>query len=103
MSKIYKEKEILFIQSDKPIPFKEYKGVLEDDDIVNSGYDEGHYSENNSWDPFYYVRATRQVLETDEEYEKRIEENRKFKEELKQRRYERYLELKKEFENETIG
>jgi hypothetical protein len=39
------------------------------------------------------------VEETDKEYEKRIERTNKHSEELRQRRYESYLKLKKEFEN----
>jgi hypothetical protein len=101
MSKIYKEKEILFLQSNNPIPFKKYKDQLEDEDIVHSGYDEGHVSENNSWDPFYFVSVKRQVLETDEEYEKRKRKHEQYLKECKERRYKQYLKLKEEFENEN--
>lgn len=95
------EKEVLFLQSDNRIPYKNYKDKLEDDDFVVSAYDEGYYSENNSWDPFYFVKVLRSRLETDEEYEKRLEEGKKMKIELKNRRRETYLKLKEEFENET--
>lgn len=96
-----KEKEVLFLQSDRPIPYKNYKDKLEDDDIVVSAYDEGYYSENNSWNPFYFVKVLRSTLETDKEYEKRLEEGKKMKMELKNRRRETYLKLKEEFENDT--
>jgi hypothetical protein len=92
------EKEVLYLQSDKPIPYKEYKHILEDEDIVHSGYDEGHVSENNSWDPFYFVSVKRMMLETDEEYEKRKRKNEQHQKEYKERRYEQYLKLKEEFE-----
>jgi hypothetical protein len=94
------EKEILFLQSDERIPFKKYKDVVQDDDIVVSGYDEGHVSENNSWDPFHFVSIYRMVLETDEEYEKRIKKHEEYLKDYKKRRYESYLKLKEEFENE---
>jgi hypothetical protein len=40
------------------------------------------------------------VEETDEQFEKRIASNKRSNEEMKKRRYESYLRLKKEFENE---
>jgi len=92
------KKEILFLQSDDPIPFKKYKDVVEDGDIIVSGHDEGHVSENNSWDPFYFVSIYRMVLETDEEYEKRILKRNEYLEDCRKRRYESYLKLKDEFE-----
>lgn len=101
MTKKYIEKEVLYLQDDEPIPYKKYKHVLEDDDIVHSGYDEGHVSENNSWDPFYFVSVKRQVLETDEEFEKRKRKHEQYLKEYKERRYEQYLKLKEEFENEN--
>jgi len=74
------------------------KIVLEDDDVIEISYDEGHYSENNSWDAHWIFALDRNRLETDEEYNKRIEDNRKFTEERKQERYKNYLKLKQEFE-----
>lgn len=100
MKKKLIEKEVFHLESDSPIPFKRYKDHLEDDDIVICTYEEEHYSENNSWDGFYYVRVLRNVLETDAEYEKRINDAKEFKIELKNRRRETYLKLKEEFENE---
>jgi hypothetical protein len=94
------EKQILFLQSDEPIPFNKYKEHLEDDDIVQSSYEEPFFSENNSCDGFYYVKILRKTLETDEQYEKRLEKSERTKLELKNRRRETYLKLKDEFENE---
>jgi len=43
----------------------------------------------------------REREETDKEYEKRLSKEQKLSEELKKRRYETYLKLKKEFENDS--
>lgn len=88
----------IFLWKDIKTILEKNKVVLEDDDIVDIGYVEGHYSENNSWDAYYSFKVIRNRLETDEEYNKRIEENRKFTEERKQERYKNYLKLKQEFE-----
>lgn len=99
MSKIKIKKDIEDIQSDKPITWKDIKDFqLEDDDEISIGYEEPYYSENNSWDGFYYCRVERMVEETDEEYEDRMERKRSTDAMLKKNRYEQYLKLKKEFE-----
>lgn len=82
----------------KPI-WKELKDVeLQDDDTVIISYEEGHQSESNSYDGFWFIEVNRQREETDEECAKRIESNKVVKEMLKKNRYKYYLELKKEFE-----
>ena len=73
---------------------------LEDDDVIVFQYCEGYYTEDNSSSPYYMGQITRMVLENDEQYKKRLDENKKFLEERKKLRYESYLKLKKEFENE---
>ena len=99
MSKIKIKKEVLDIQSDEYITWKDIKDFqFEDDDIVSIGWEEPYYSENNSWDGFYYCRVERMVEETDEEYEDRMERKRNSESMLKKNRYEQYLKLKKEFE-----
>lgn len=83
----------------KPFQWKDIKNVdLQDDDYIISQYIEPYYSENNSWDGHYSIEIHRDVLETDEEYFKRIKRLEEDKKMLKQRRYETYLKLKKEFE-----
>jgi hypothetical protein len=73
MSKIKIKKEVLDIQSDEYITWKDIKDFqFEDDDIVSIGWEEPYYSENNSWDGFHYCRVERMVEETDEEYEDRM-------------------------------
>jgi hypothetical protein len=74
--------------------------TLDDDDVIYHELDEGFYSENNSIDPHYSLRIIRKRLETDEEYEKRITKLKKLNQKHKNERFETYLELKKEFENE---
>ena len=101
MNKIKIKKDIEDIQSDNPITWKDIKNLqLEDDDEISIGYEEPYYSENNSWDGFYYCRVERMVEETDEEYEDRMERKRNSESMLKKNRYEQYLKLKKEFEGE---
>lgn len=101
MSKQYKNKVLLDKHLNKPIKWKHLKDFkFEDEDEIRAGYIEPFYSESNSWDGYYSLEITRQVLETDKEYEKRIEENKKDQERYKKQRYENYLKLKKEFENE---
>lgn len=99
MSKIKIKKDVLYIQLDNPITWKDIKDFhFEDGDIISIGHEEPYYSENNSWDGFYYCRVERMVEETDEEYEDRLERKRSSESILKKNRYEQYLRLKKEFE-----
>ena len=86
------------IDYDKPILFSTIKDVVQDNDIIHSGWDEGFYIENNSIDGHYFMRITREILETDEEYNKRVKQNELTAKWAKERRYESYLKLKKEFE-----
>ena len=84
----------------EPIKVKEISIELLPDDVIIAGFDEGYYSENNSWDSHYYFEVRRDRLETDEEFKKRKESDKWHKKDLRKRRYENYLKLKKEFENE---
>lgn len=83
------------------VRFSDLPKDIQDDDIINIGRVDDYHSENWSYDGYTELSVIREVEETDEEYEKRIKENNQLKEELKKRRYESYLQLKKEFENET--
>ena len=101
MSKIKIKKDVFFLEKDTPITWKDIKDFqFEDDDIIDIGSEEPYYSENNSWDGFYYCRVERMVEETDEEYEDRMERKRSSDAILKKNRYTQYLKLKKEFEGE---
>ncbi len=80
------------------IRFGELPMDLQDDDIIDIIRDEGYYSENNSWDAFTTLVIYRERDKTPEELEKDKEFRRKRSVELKNKRYEAYLELKKEFD-----
>lgn len=71
---------------------------IQPNDIIHIHRDEGHYSENNSWEPFTELMIIREREETDDEHSERMERVKKDNEYLKQRRYETYLKLKEEFE-----
>lgn len=78
---------------------KDFEGFdLLDTDEINFEYDEGYYSENNSWDPFTELTVLRERDETNKELATRkhnIERDEKW---AKERRYESYLLYKKEFD-----
>jgi hypothetical protein len=96
------EKTIAFIQKGRMITWKDVKHLdFEDEDHIHCAYDEGHVSENNSWDPFYFFEQKRFIDETDEEMERRIKRQQRDAEEMKRRRYENYLKLHKEFGEEA--
>jgi len=98
--KIQKRERIFFQSKDDPIQWKDIKHLdLQDDDIIYACYEEAFYSENESWEAHFYCEIIRTRLETDEEYKERMEEVKVQREELRQKRYARYLELKKEFES----
>lgn len=69
----------------------------QDDDLIYVGYEEDEQGNNGEW----FISIEREMLETDEEYNKRIERHEKFLEDSKKQRYERYLKLKEEFENDN--
>jgi len=104
-NKIKIERQIVSKQYQHQVKWSDIKSIMqntpfEDDDIISIGHDEGYYLENNSWDPHYYIYVNRMIEETDKEFEKRIESNAWHKENMRKRRYENYLKLKQEFENE---
>ena len=101
MGKINVEKQIFYKLKDSPWTWKDIKDIpFQDDDIINLNYVESHYSENNSWDGHYHGEIIRMVKETDQQYERRIAKTEADKARSKKNRYENYLNLKKEFENE---
>lgn len=73
------------------------EGILPTDEIYLR-YDEGFYSEDNSWDPFTEVIVIRERPETEKEKEQRLKEAADHKAEMRERRYQNYLKLKEEFE-----
>lgn len=93
------QETIFHDQSDQPFRWKDIKHVeFQDNDEIAIRYEEGFYSENNSWDGGFIAEIFRMRLETDEEFNDRMTELEKDKEFWKKKRYENYLELKAEFE-----
>ena len=96
--KIKKEKQIFHGYNNSPMKWSHIKNLqLEDDDVIHSGWVD---DENFDYHGYWNNQITRMVEETDEEFEKRIARNKRSEEDMKTRRYESYLRLKKEFENE---
>lgn len=85
------------IDYDAPIPFSTIKDIIEDNDTISAGWEEGHYSENNSMDGHYFINVTRTRFETDKEHDVRLVGDEKDKERMRQNRYETYMKLKEEF------
>ena len=96
-----KIKKVIFQkESETPFTWFDIKDIeFQDDDQLQIGYDEGFYSENESWDPHYFVIITRSFEETDNEFAERIKDEEEYSKWLKALRYETYLNLKKEFES----
>jgi hypothetical protein len=98
MEKITITKDLFELDKDSPILWKDIKNFeFNDDDEIFSEYLPGDDILSSSFR--FYV--SRQVIETDEEYKERIEEYQKRKEESKKQRYAKYLEYKKEFEEDV--
>ena len=98
--KILKERELLRKSKNVRFTWKDIKDFrFEDNDIIEIAYDEGHVSENDSWDPHWYASVIRMIQESDSEYSKRIENLERDAAWARERRYQNYLKLKEEFEN----
>ena len=91
--------EAVHLQDDRPIPVSSIKIDLQPDDIITAGYDEGYQSENEAWDPHFFLIIERTRPETDEEYKDRTDRETFMKEDGHKRRYQHYLKLKEEFES----
>jgi hypothetical protein len=79
---------------------KEKKVVLQDTDILEVGYTEGYDHGDSSRDDHYDLTVIRCREETDEEFEKRKNTRIEAVTNMKKNRYNKYLELKKEFDEE---
>lgn len=101
MTKIKKWTTIFYTSMDEYPTWKNIKDIqFEDDDRIRVSYEEPYHYENESSDGGWVIEVEREIEETDEEYEKRMEVKRWTDVILKKQRYENYLRLKKEFENE---
>lgn len=80
------------------IPFKDFPKDLQPDDKVSIFVDDSYSHEGN-----YYTTLVifRELLETDDEFLKRVDFDKKLQERNKKARHEQYLKLKKEFEGEN--
>jgi len=95
------EKKIWRGHSDNPFTWRDIKNnKFEDDDVIRLEWVEAFHSENNGWDGHFSGSVTRLVPETDEQFNKRQKRAEVATAELRERRYQNYLKLKKEFEPE---
>lgn len=103
MKKQMVKKEVFYKQSNhKPIRLtKEILEQLQEGDIIFADYDEGFVSENNAMDSHFYFKIIREREETDKEFENRKQAWEAQQKMSKQMRYQSYLKLKKEFEDEV--
>jgi hypothetical protein len=92
------KKEIFWQFQDNQPTWKDIKHIeFQDDDKIVIAYEE-HSDEMNS--DGWYISVDRWVEETDEQFAKRLKEIEDNKKRMKNMRYESYLKLKTEFENE---
>jgi hypothetical protein len=98
--KILVEK-VVFHQEKEYYPFlwKDIKHFdFQDEDEINMGYDE--WDEERNVGDTYTIEVIRKVLESDEEYEKRIADFGKIQEQNALQQERTYLELKRKFTGE---
>ncbi len=95
-----KQKTVFSKHSSNPILWKDVKDfAFEDEDEINWGYEEPFYTENNSHDGYFYCTVNRMVLETNEQYERRLSNEKLDKERLYEMRKKSFLKLKEEFKD----
>ncbi len=93
MEKQIVKNEIFWMSNDNHIRWKDIKHIdFQDEDIIQCSDDEN--------DDHFYVSVLRYELETDEQFEVRKKQIEVMKELSKERRYQQYLKLKEEFNNE---
>jgi hypothetical protein len=80
------------------VRFSDFPKDMQENDIIEIIRENEYFSENNSYDAYTQLVIIREREETNEEYQKRISDNEKSREELKKMRYKNYLKLKAEFE-----
>jgi len=91
--------DIFHKTKDRPFVWADLKSIeFQDEDQIHVQWEEPYYSENNSYDGHYSATVTRKVLETDEQFEKRLKREEIDTTAMRNRRWENYLKLKAEFE-----
>ena len=96
--------EVVFIKIryDRPFTWKDIKHLdLRDDDELHIEYNEVWHEENNGMDAHFVCNITRMVEESDEQFATRQHEIERDEKWGRERRFESYLKLKKEFENDN--
>lgn len=102
MEKKYIEKKILNHYFSTPLTYKEIKNIIKRNNIILND-DDVIEIEGNEGDIREYLTITRKVLETDEEYSKRIE-NEQLRERIKEKReLDNLLVLKRQYENDNLS
>jgi hypothetical protein len=97
--KKYVDECVYTLHSPIKIQLSEVKFTILPDDVIQTSFEEG-YHDNDCWTPdFHYFEVYRKRLETDEEFNDRIEDNKKQNLALRNNRYKNYLKFKEEFEN----
>jgi hypothetical protein len=102
MSKIHKERSVFRFSNSfgESIKWKDIKHFqFEDDDRIEISREEE--CEDNDYRPDWCCYVSRSVLETDKEYEERIEQEKQDDIRKKKMRYEHFVRLKSEFEPEN--
>jgi len=98
MDKKIVDDNIIKKQSGKPIVVtQEILDMIEIGDFIDAGYEEPYYENDNGHDGHYYFYVSRDRLETDEEYEKRMKDEELKQKWRKEERLKSYLRLKEEF------
>lgn len=85
----------------KPITFGEINIELQPEDEIFQHWEEPFEGSVEAWEGHWSCEVHRDRLETDEEFETRMANSKTEKERMKKRRYENYLKLKEEFENDS--
>jgi hypothetical protein len=94
------EKEIFWTVTDEPPTWKDIKHLdLQDDDIIAMYEDADENGNENG----YIISVVRWVKETDQEFQKRLQDIEDSKKRVLKMQYDTYLKLKEKFENEQPG
>jgi hypothetical protein len=98
-NKIKVKKTVNWVCQNKPFTWKDIKNFeFEDDDEIAIWYDDGDDRDEHYQEGDYILDVHRVREETDEEFQKRMLNNKQFEESMKVSRYKTYLRLKEEFE-----
>lgn len=96
-----REIEVIVHEHNRDLPYTQsYLNALnlQDDDIVVIEWQDDEYRSDGGISRGWYISITRTRLETDEEFDKRVADEKYTRKSLKERRFENYKKLKIEFE-----